>query len=97
MAQLDLASGYWGVRLRDQDMPKTAFSVPYGKYEFKRMPFGLKNSQATFQRLIDKIVASLRDKGFTDISAYVDNILIASRTFRDHVISLDAIFAELEN
>ena len=97
MAQLDLAAGYWGVKLVDADMKKTAFAVPLGKYEFTRMPFGLKNSQATFQRLMDKSVASVRAKGFRDVSAYVDNILITSKTFDDHIASLEAVLTAMED
>ena len=54
--QLDLASGYWCLAVHEEDREKTAFSVPNGKYEFKRMPFGLKNSQATFQRMIETLI-----------------------------------------
>ena len=55
-SQLDMASGYWGIPIIEQDQPKTAFSVPHGKMQFQIMPFGLKNAQSTFQRNMDQIV-----------------------------------------
>jgi hypothetical protein len=85
LTQLDLAAGYWGIQLDPDDSEKTAFSVPNGKYEFMRMPFGLKNSQATFQRIMDKLVITVRRNNINDVEAYVDNIVIASKSFQDHI------------
>ena len=53
-SQLDLASGYWTVPIREEDQEKTAFSVPNGKWEFVIMPYGLVNAQATLQRIMDR-------------------------------------------
>jgi hypothetical protein len=50
---LDLIQGLYQIPIREKDMAKTAFSGPKGKYEFLRLPMGLKNSPATFQRMLD--------------------------------------------
>jgi hypothetical protein len=55
-AHLDLASGFWQVRVGDQDIHKTAFQTPYGSMEWVAMPFGLRNAHATFQRMMNDIL-----------------------------------------
>ncbi len=94
-SQLDLASGYWCIPIAAKDCHRTAFSVPRGKYEFIRMPFGLVNAQATLQRLLDGVVQRLHKQGFTGVEGYVDNIIVRSVTWADHVMTLKALFVEL--
>ena len=94
-SQLDLAAGYWCVPIAEKDRHKTAFSVPRGKFEFNRMPFGLNNSQATFQRLMDLIVKNIKQRGYRGVDAYVDNLLIYTESLEEHCIILNQVFQEL--
>ena len=94
--QLDLASGYWGIPIEDQDRCKTAFSVPRGKFQFRRMPFGLKNAQATFQRYMDDVVEKCKKRGAHGLDAYVDNLIIYTISFEEHTKILRILLTVLE-
>ena len=95
--QLDLASGYWTVPIREEDQEKTAFSVPNGKWEFVRMPYGLVNAQATLQRIMDRIVERAREKGVNrGLEVYVDNILVHSYDLESHLVILETVFEILD-
>ena len=95
--QLDLASGYWGIPMHPQDVEKTAFVAPKGKYEFMVMPFGLVNAQATFQRCMDKLVKEMHDKGYTGVEAYVDNMVVFSATFEEHKKTLERLLHYIDS
>ena len=69
---LDLCSGYWQVECEDSDRHKTAFATRSGLYEFRVMPFGLKGAPATFERLMETVLAGLQ----WDICLiYLDDVL----------------------
>jgi hypothetical protein len=79
---LDLASGFWQVRVRDHDINKTAFQTPDGLMEWVAMPFGLCNTPATFQRMMNDI---LRDFLHNFVTIYLDDVCIYSRTLEEHM------------
>ena len=91
---LDLKSGYWQVELKEEDKPKTAFQVgSLGFFECNRMPFGLCNAPATFQRLMEICMGELN---LRDCLIYLDDIIIFSSTFEEHLKRLQAAFKNLE-
>ena len=91
---LDLKSGYWQVKLRECNKPKTAFQVEsLGFFQCNRMPFGLCNAPDTFQRLMGRCMGALT---LRDSLIYLDDIIIFSSTFEDHLERLQAVFKNLE-
>ena len=91
---LDLASGYWQVEVSPEDREKTAFSTPYGLYQFRVMPFGLCNAPATFQRLMEEVLAGLH---WTNCLVYLDDIIVFSQTIEDHLDKLREVFSRLRD
>jgi len=77
----DLASGFHQIPMSEADAPKTAFSTPFGHYEYKRMPFGLKNAPATFQRLMDRVLSGLQG---IELFVYLDDIVIYASSLTEH-------------
>jgi transposase InsO family protein len=89
---LDLQAGYWQIQLAEEDKEKTAFTVGnLGFFEAERMPFGLTNAPATFQRLMEQTLADL-----TNTMAYLDDVIIHSKTFEEHLERLEAVFNKLQ-
>lgn len=89
---IDLAKGFHQILVKEEDRSKTAFSTPYGHYEFNRMPFGLKNAPATFQRLINSV---LREHINKICVVYLDDILIFSTSFQEHLVNIRKVFKKL--
>lgn len=91
---LDLRHGYLQVEVEENDIPKTAFSVgSLGFYECPRMPFGLCGAPASFQRLMEKCLQGLTG---TECSIFLDDILIFSSTFEEHLQRLEHVFQRLK-
>lgn len=91
---LDLASGYYQIPLTEDAKPKTAFVTPDGQFEFNRMPFGLANAPAVFQRAINMVLGNAR---FESALAYMDDILIPSESFESGIQKLIIVFNKLRS
>lgn len=89
---LDLRAGYWQIPLSEAAAPYTAFRAGHGLYEFTRMPFGLKNAPAVFQRMMEDIVGELYWEG---VLVYLDDILIHGVHFDEVVDRLKQVLARL--
>lgn len=87
-SSMDLSSGYWQVEVDEADREKTAFITPEGLYQFKVMPFGLCNAPATFERMMDNILRHLK---WTTCLCYLDDIIVFSETFSEHLKRLNII------
>ena len=91
---LDENSGYWQIEVFPEDRDKTTFTSHRGLYRFKRMPFGLKTAPATFQRAIDVILAKVR---FQSALTYLDDIIVYSSSFAQHIRELDHVLSLLKS
>ena len=89
---LDLASGYWQVEVKPEDREKTAFITSEGLYEFNVLPFGLCNGLATFQHLMNILLAAIQ---WHDCLVYLDDIIVLGRSFDEHLKNLAKIFQRL--
>ena len=90
---LDLGSAFWQVPLRKQDREKPGFACELGLFQWKRMPFGLCNATATFQRLMAQALTSVTKKYGNLIMCYVDDVVIATPTLEDHIERLEEVFS----
>ena len=101
-SKLDLLDGFYQVRVRDADVGKTAFTTPYGNYEFKVMPMGLCGAPSTFQYLMDETFrenVALPDgctvPFATFIAIYLDDVCIFSVTEEEHLTHIRAVLQRL--
>ena len=89
---LDLASGYWQIEMSDGARQKSAFATYRGLHEFVRMPFGLCNAPATFQRLMEVVLAGMV---WQCCFVYIDDVLVSSSTLEEHLGHLGDVFERL--
>ena len=88
---LDLRAGYHHIPLDKSSIPKTAFNLPFGKYEYIKVPFRLAQVPAYFQELMTRAL-----KDFDFATTYLDDIIIFSRTAQEHLSHIRKVFEKLQ-
>lgn len=92
-SSLDLKSGYWQVPVTKEDQEKTSFATLDGLFEFIKMPFGLVNTPATFQRLMNDLLAAHK---WRDCLVYLDDVLVFGVTLEEHSKRLEAVLKKVQ-
>ena len=87
---LDMNSGYWQIPVAEQDKEKTAFITKYGLFHFLRMPFGLSNAPATFQRTMNLVLSGLI---WVNVIVYLDDVNVIGRTFQENLANLRVVLS----
>ena len=85
---LDCNSGYWQIPIAVEERDKTAFVSHTGAWQFTRMPFGLANAPATFQRALDILLAGVK---WQFCLVYLDDVIIFSKTEEEHINHVDSV------
>ena len=91
-SKIDLRSGYYQLKIKKSDIPKTAFVTRYGQYEFTVMSFGLTNAPAYFRNLMNKVFMDELDKF---VVVFIDDILIYSKSIQEHEQHLQVVLEKL--
>lgn len=89
-SKLDLAQGYHQIRMKEEDVPKTAFVTPQGQFEFLVMTFGFAGAPSTFSFMMNSIL-----KGLSFVAVYLDDILIFSKTAEEHTRHVSQVMDRL--
>ena len=90
---LDCYSGFWQVKIKEEHKERTGFTVPSGHFEFNRLPFGLSNSPANFQRLMDLV---LKDLIGDELHVFIDDVIIFSKTAEEHAARLEHVLERFD-
>ena len=90
VTKLDLVRGYWQIPLTERAKDISTFVTPQGTYRFEVMPYGLKNAPATFQRLMNQLVADI-----DNCAVYIDDLIVFSDTWEDHLVHLEKVLVRL--
>ena len=92
-SKIDLRSGYHQIKVKDEDMQKTAFRTRYGHYEYKVMPFGVTNAPGVFMEYMNRIFHEYLDQF---VVVFIDDILIYSKTEAEHAEHLKIVLQVLK-
>ncbi|XP_066962056.1 uncharacterized protein [Macrobrachium rosenbergii] len=90
LTQIDLLKGYYQIKLTDRAKEISAFITPFGLFEYKVLPFRMTNAPSTFQRMVHEVI-----RGLEGVYAYLDDIVIASNTWDEHLKTLKELFKRL--
>mmetsp|Transcript_71211 Transcript_71211/g.148592 ORF Transcript_71211/g.148592 Transcript_71211/m.148592 type:complete len:951 (+) Transcript_71211:1853-4705(+) len=91
-SKIDLLWGYWHIPIDPEDKPKTAFVTQWGLFQWAVLPFGLSNAPSAFSRMVGNILKPCRDFAI----AFIDDVLIHSRTLEDHIKHVSRVLSLLE-
>jgi hypothetical protein len=80
-SKIDLRSGYYQIRIKGQDVPKTAYRTRYGHFKFLVLPFGLTNAPSLFMDLMNRVFQPYLDKF---VVIFIDDILVYSKSYEEH-------------
>lgn len=93
-SRIDLSKGFWQVPLTEESKKYTAFTTPYGLYEYNRLPFGWKNSPAWFQKMMTEVLQPYLG---VFCNVYIDDIVVYSKSDADHAKHLSLVLEALSN
>jgi hypothetical protein len=89
-SKLDMQSGYFQIGVNQKDSHKLAFTTPLGRFQFKRVPFGLSSASFIFQKMMSMILNNIETES---VLSYIDDLMICSKTINEHIFKLEKIFS----